>query len=609
MIRHTLISPQWLLSLLLCLWQCGEGSSLMAQANFDSAKNLVGQARIDTIWRIFNTTVNHADSTTAFVQLDALASSAPSDKALQVLTMHLRSAYYGGGSQPYKPLSLHWLEKAATILATTPDNDAVLTRLRAENQHAIGIHLYLYEPSKKNALAYLLRADALYRKVGYAKTNTAMARLSSIGEYYIRLNEPTTALKYLHEAEQYVAAEKVDWLRINLYNNIAICFTMVKRQTEAITYYNKIPKEVHLKQDSVWVGIAAGNIGAALVNAAKVLAAEPYLIKNLTYALRYAPTDSCNIGYTYAYLVYVAGKKHDKVAVAAYYKKALIYSVACNKYSGLLPVYENRMRADTAMGDYRAAFEHQTLMRTAVDSIASYEKVQEARQITIKFDAERSKLNARLATEAAEHTRIWLYIWVLIAALMTGAAYSIRSSLKTKAREADIRQRETTAQLAVATANNDRANNALFLATAELKLFTDNILAKNKLIQQLQKDVKASLPVAEPDENETPTTPNLLDSIAKNGILTEPDWQRFTKLFEQVHPDFIVLLDTRYAMLSKADIRLLVLTKLLLNSKQMSGVLGISVESLRKARYRVRQKISALPYDDEINVLMRRDEV
>ena len=100
-----------------------------------------------------------------------------------------------------------------------------------------------------------------------------------------------------------------------------------------------------------------------------------------------------------------------------------------------------------------------------------------------------------------------------------------------------------------------------------------------------------------------------MDSIAKNGILTEPDWQRFTKLFEQVHPDFIVLLDTRYAMLSKADIRLLVLTKLLLNSKQMSGVLGISVESLRKARYRVRQKISALPYDDEINVLMRRDEV
>ena len=82
-------------------------------------------------------------------------------------------------------------------------------------------------------------------------------------------------------------------------------------------------------------------------------------------------------------------------------------------------------------------------------------------------------------------------------------------------------------------------------------------------------------------------------------ILTEDDWKVFKDLFTEVWPDFFHQLHLKYPYMSQAEIRLLALWKLKLSSREMANMIGISLDSLRKSRYRLRKKYPGLLLDGE----------
>ncbi len=76
-----------------------------------------------------------------------------------------------------------------------------------------------------------------------------------------------------------------------------------------------------------------------------------------------------------------------------------------------------------------------------------------------------------------------------------------------------------------------------------------------------------------------------------NLIETDTEWEDFRKHFEAVHPDLIVQLKQRYPDLTQNEFRLIALLRLNLNTKEMSSILGISPDSVKTARYRLRRKM------------------
>lgn len=75
-------------------------------------------------------------------------------------------------------------------------------------------------------------------------------------------------------------------------------------------------------------------------------------------------------------------------------------------------------------------------------------------------------------------------------------------------------------------------------------------------------------------------------------ILTHDDWDSFKLLFDEVYVGFLARLKEHMPNLTPSEIRLLCLTKLNLNTKQMAANLGISPDSIKKSRHRLRKKIS-----------------
>ncbi len=115
-----------------------------------------------------------------------------------------------------------------------------------------------------------------------------------------------------------------------------------------------------------------------------------------------------------------------------------------------------------------------------------------------------------------------------------------------------------------------------------------HMIQKNEFLHELRtklKDIKKG-----DEETQKKKIKRLIKSIDYNFNIDD-DWQEFEQVFQQVHSDFFVKLNQMYPDLSPSEVRLCAMIRLNLHSKDMAAIMGISNDSLRIARYRLRKKL------------------
>ena len=81
-------------------------------------------------------------------------------------------------------------------------------------------------------------------------------------------------------------------------------------------------------------------------------------------------------------------------------------------------------------------------------------------------------------------------------------------------------------------------------------------------------------------------------------ILTESDWVSFKNYFNKINPNYLKKLRNIFPKITEAEERLFLCLKLNMKSKEIAAVLGISPESVKKNRNRLRKKINLNIEDD-----------
>ncbi len=72
----------------------------------------------------------------------------------------------------------------------------------------------------------------------------------------------------------------------------------------------------------------------------------------------------------------------------------------------------------------------------------------------------------------------------------------------------------------------------------------------------------------------------------------DKDWNNFKLYFENVHREFFIRLNQDFPDLTPNELKLAALIRLNLNIKESALILGISPESVKTARYRLRKKLN-----------------
>jgi hypothetical protein len=425
-------------------------------------------------------------------------------------------------------------------------------------------------------LKLLLRAKFIFEKIGYERIPEAILYLQIFGAEYYWFEDYRMSVHYMELTAKFRSDAVVK--QYFCQNTLALAYMQLKEYGKALKSFQNVIRFAEGKSTE-WVGIGSNGYGNTLRLMGKHHAALPYLYRDVGLNSVRVPESaalSC---------VFIA---RSLLALDSTAKAKEYIDKARKLYNGYVfsPYWVNYYEAQTA---YHRKTGHQQKTILYLDSTIalkdSLKAVFGSRALSLaegRSKAERY-LSDIVRTEAEKQRAIWLRngIIVTLALFALLGLYALNQQRQKLQREKQIEEEQ-----------RKRADEQLAHAQAQLGQYLTNLKQKNDFIARISDElVLARQESPEQAARQQQQTNTLLKSV----ILTDTDWQQFRQLFDQVHPRFFETLRATYPDLTPAEIRLLALLKLNISPKEMAFMLGVSPESVRKLRYRLRKKLEVLP--------------
>jgi tetratricopeptide (TPR) repeat protein len=131
---------------------------------------------------------------------------------------------------------------------------------------------------------------------------------------------------------------------------------------------------------------------------------------------------------------------------------------------------------------------------------------------------------------------------------------------------------------------------------AALMAFTQQLIEQNAQLESLTGALQETQPTASADDDEERVA--ALNQLSVSRIVTDDDWEAFKQLFTRVYPRFMIRMKEQFAGITPAELRLAALITLQLSTREIAAMLGISSESVKKARQRLRKKLELTAEQD-----------
>ena len=243
--------------------------------------------------------------------------------------------------------------------------------------------------------------------------------------------------------------------------------------------------------------------------------------------------------------------------------------------------YDRLARITEYEGNYRQAYDYLRQSKTLGDSLNLQVLSDKVAELTLLFEKERqdrliSEQQSQLALlESRAHAnrlqRFALIGGILaLLALLAAGWYSFR--------QRNLRLSTEREQLATELKGHQRELSAHALQMAQ----------KGQLLDQLGEELRQI-------KGERPDDRKKLDSLLRelgSEERIDQDWANFRNYFQGVHGNFEERLKTAAEQnLSPRELRLAALIKMQLNNQEVGSILGVTQDSLYKAKYRLRKKL------------------
>ncbi len=465
----------------------------------------------------------------------------------------------------------------------------------ASTEHYIG-QVYFRVGLYGQAFEHLLKADMMMRNEGYENIPAVSVYLYQLGLDYYRFEDFDKALPCFLEAIRHPVYLPRN--EMNSLNAIGLIYAKRKDYAHAIDYYQQTINRAKVYKDTALIGIASGNMGSVYLAQGNNTQALQYYQQN--YALNSKREDGRNDAALCAlYMAKAFARLHQADSAFSYLKKGhdLQTIIDTTEWLHFYKTYlEASIEANKQKGDLVQTLQLADSLLDFKDSVKERLNAKFLNRAVQKTEAERNLAELQLleSRRKVSQLRLLLVIGMLVITIAV-LLLIFKNYRRRKAAQELVAEKERQ----LLHLEKLRTEESLQHASEQLQTYLATIREKNEYIELLDTEM-ASLKETGDKESQS----SIMDSLLSNTILTDEDWRRFRGLFEQVYPGFTSRLASKFANLSPAETRLLILSRLELSSREMANMLGISVDAIRKSRYRLRKKIN-LDEDTELSAVIR----
>jgi tetratricopeptide (TPR) repeat protein len=402
-----------------------------------------------------------------------------------------------------------------------------------------------------------------------------------LGELFYRTRDLDKGIYYIRRSITNEKDTSRD-ARINTmsrWNTIALCWQKMGNYDSAFYYYDVAMQMANALNSEVWKGIISGNKGYTYFLQKKYDIAKSLL--QFDYSISKQYNEIANGAHALQYVArinLIQGKK-DSALLQVKESLRMLQQTRDPIPHFLRDVYYATADVYRVLGNSDSFYHYSQLYNNLHDSIERAIANSRLEIARLRLDNQSNITEIReLQKEKDLETQQRNYlIAAIVFVAIVGLLIVNRQRLKSRF------QRQLAFQQKLA------AEKELTAAKAQLDMFTQSIIEKTRVIEQLEQQV-ATKPLTDEQQQ-------LASELSRQTILTEEDWEKFKALFEKIYPGFFLKLKEMVPDITVAEARMASLIRLHLNTKQMASMLGISTDSVYKIRQRLRKR---LQLEDEL---------
>lgn len=542
----------------------------LIQRPFDTLESLKEENRVEAATQIYKRNYRHIPEVRAMNYLDQLSALARQlgDKPLESVVFDFKADYYAVNSA-FNNLSITYYQKAIDFA-----KDNGLTLETAIYLHHAGMFYYNFKHNTRACL-YFLKSQEEFKKVGFDKVPNMVYYYSQVADFYYHLGDYTNAKAQLQEALKYKLTAPRDGIGIT--NTMALIYRSNHQYPEALMYFNKALDLARKNKDTVWMGIANGNIGSVYFMQSDYVKALPYIQTDYSQSLKYNEKINATIALLRIVKINLVNNKPQLALKQLDTAELLIQNSSMVTLNLRVDILDLKAQCYEKMGQpaksliFRKNYEAAKDSLTLQNNIAAVDVVK-MQYVIGKHLAEESKLKAKAKIDANERNAVFIILFLLL--IITVLVYN-RQALKTKKDKELLRTEKL------------RVDEELKYTALKLDNYTENLRKNNKLIESFKQQIEHLK-----SKNADNAVVEHLEELMQAHIMTDSNWMEFKKIFLKVYPNFFFNLKKRFLHLSEGDIRLLTLIRLQSSNKEMANMLGITLEGVKKAKQRLRKKLN-----------------
>jgi hypothetical protein len=256
-------------------------------------------------------------------------------------------------------------------------------------------------------------------------------------------------------------------------------------------------------------------------------------------------------------------------------------SIAAKKYLNIVTELRDEIKSTTfsfevnkLLSDYyqlegnsKLSLSYLQLANVYKDSIAVSANINKMHAAEMNFAKQKQGLLLNQIEEKIMHQRIIFIFLSLFTLLLFITLYIFydRSKLKFKLEQKELLDK------------NEKIASELDQANIRLEQYLQSRLHKDR------------------EKRNTNDQENIVSKLTNESTLhTEEDWVEFRTLFEQAHPRYLQRVKEKLPKISPAELRLIAIHKLDLNTNEMALILNISSDAVRKSKKRLSLKIEEI---------------
>lgn len=454
-------------------------------------------------------------------------------------------------------------------------------------------NLYKRQSLYEKSLNYFFQALELSEQEGIDRATGSI--VSNIGLSFFELDEVDKAEEFYHRAlEINKRLDDRHGLSIN-YNNLGLLYSDIGEYEEALQYhFNALTIRRELGY-TIRIANSLNNIGRTYMQQDQYEEAVDYLGQALDVNEGRDPELTSIIHENLARVYFSSGQLDSALVYA---EKTLELSLDYGSLLGEKVSHELLKDIYKAMGDYEQAFVHQQEVMVVKDSILNEEKARQISELQTKYEtAQKEKEIVLLEKENQRETLMRnAFLVGLVLVLIIGLLIYNRQRLMINKNRTELenqRLKEQQLQQDLEFRNRQLTNHTLHLVQKnetmkELKERITDMRKKNGAAgMQLQK----------------------LENMVDYSFNLDEDWEQFRMYFEQIHSGFFDALKEQYPDLTPNELRLAALAKLNLSIKETATIMGITPDSVKTARYRLRKKLEMETEENLTEFLMDLEAV